>query len=86
MQIIAYPIALRVTISQLDLERETGQISDAEYLTVATKAIQAAKQVLIANGSLDDSWTDTGPSGATPIPFADNPQGMTQIFYNGTQL
>ena len=86
MQTIAYPTALRTAIAAWDLARETGQLSEADYQMDYAQAIANAKKVLIANGSLDASWMDTGPDGATPIPFVDNPEGLTQIFYNGTHL
>ena len=42
--------------------------------------------MLIAQGAMDATWQDTGASGATPIPFVDNPEGLTMIFYNGAHL
>ena len=86
MQTIAYPTALRTLLAQLDLAAETHQVSLTAATQHATDAIQAAKTVLIAQGAMDATWQDTGWGGATPIPFVDNPEGLTMIFYNGTHL
>ena len=86
MQTIAYPTALRTLLADLDLAAESGRLSAAAADRQATAAIQSAKDVLIAQGAMDATWQDTGASGATPIPFVDNPEGLTMIFYNGAHL
>lgn len=86
MQIEPYPLALRTTLAAWDLERETGRVSEADYQMDCAQAIAASKLRLIAKGKIDASWADTGPDGGTPIPFADNPDGLTMIFYKAEQL
>lgn len=87
MQTIAYPIALRTTLAELQLARETMQLREQDYQTQTTGAIADAKRRLMVLGSpMDATWTDTGADGSTPRGMADNPNGFTMMWYKAEQL
>lgn len=72
MQMVGFPPDTRTALAALELQHETGQLTDAEYATQETATIEAARTLL----HLDATW-QLPPS----PPVEHNPMGRTSVFW-----
>lgn len=74
MQIKGFSKDLRTKLAALDLERETGTITQADHDAQAT--ILKGQEMVALGLTAADGW-GYGPT--APVP--DNPQGYTMVFW-----
>jgi hypothetical protein len=72
MQYVAYPPETRTALAALELQWETGTLTEQEHASQAHTTIAAARTLL----GLDASW-QIGP---TP-PMLHNPNGRAGVFW-----
>lgn len=77
MRRVPFPVALRVQLAALDLQRETGTITQEQHDTQADTWIVEAQAKL----NLDRAWSNTGSHGHTPEREKHNPEGLTMVWY-----